>query len=579
MTFSTCLAAGVKSSERLVASCASASDQGDVAFERHGDLLVAWSPCTPWIQAEDDGDVLVVLDGRLHDPSISTLNQAEWLLARYRTRGTAVARDLLGDFVVIVLDRGTQTVLVARDPVGVRPWYQATIGREHAAASDLATLVALPGVDTRINERIAIEYLAAIEESRGETLYRGIRTLRPGHTWYSVGGKATTFPHHRWDLEPELDISWPDAAERCRSVFEEAVRCRVRNDEPATSELSGGLDSSTVVGTLVQLGRKDLMVGRMVFDGPRADERYYSDAVIDHWELRHISAGPWIPERDELQELTEALCRPCPDANFTMFANLHRGLLKMGRRDGLTGLGGDDAFVASGIGSRVVSAVKLRQKAVLGGLASQVVRHPARSWPQILRPTAGFLVAPWRAPRRLPKWVSRRAAVEAALPSRLGGRAERVTGIDAIDERMSNFTSGYNASILQTRAVVGDWLGRRESHPFLDPRFVKATYGLDPWWPTKNGHYRALHVEAFGDRLPTVVAGRLSKADFSEVFWPQVLGDDVLIERVRTGPMRELGWLDNEGLDHLLADAMKGMPNAAIPLSRCISLDRWMRTR
>ncbi len=44
-----------------------------------------------------------------------------------------------------------------------------------------------------------------------------------------------------------------------------------------------------------------------------------------------------------------------------------------------------------------------------------------------------------------------------------------MTGIDAIDERLAPLTSGYDASILEDRAIIGDWLGRRESHPFLDP--------------------------------------------------------------------------------------------------------------
>ena len=578
MTFTTSVAAGAESSGDLARLCETRLEDGQVSLARDGDLLVAWSTHCPWIQTHEEGDVLVVLDGRLHNLPCSTGNQAKGLWERYRTQGTQVARGLLGDFVFIVLDRLKKTLLVARDPVGVRPWYQATASRWHAAASDLATLVALPSVDTRINEHIAIEYLAAVEESRGETLYRGIRTLGPGETWYSTGGRGTTVSHHRWELEPELDLSWEDAAERCRAVFEQAILCRLSADQPVTSELSGGLDSSTVAGTLVQLGRTDLIVGRMVFEGPRADERLYSDAVIEHWGLQHVSVGPWIPEHRELQELTDVLRRPCPDANFTMFANLYRRLLQIGRRDGLTGLGGDDAFVASGIGSRVVSAVKLRRVGLLGELASAAIRHPARSWSQVLRPTAGYVFRPWRGHRRVPAWVTMRAATEGELPARLGRHAQRVTGIDAIDERMSNFTSGYNASILETRAVVGDWLGRRESHPFLDARFVRATYGLDPWWPTRGGHYRALHVAAFGDRLPTVVARRLSKADFAEVFWPQVL-DDRRLGKVRTGPLATLGWLDPRGFDVLVMNAKRGMANSAIPLFRCVSLDRWLRSQ
>lgn len=577
MTFVASVAAGAASAESLHARCAAGVATGDVWLTRHADLAVAWAATSPWIDSHDDGEVLVVVDGRLHDPPSPPVGQAEAVLRRYRAHGVDVARGLLGDFIVIVLDRRARLLLVARDPVGVRPWYHATSGGRHAGASDVATLASLPWVDTAVNEHIAVEYLGAVPESRGETLHRGVHTLRPGETWYVEGGRASTLRHHRWQLAPEMDISWEEAAQRCREVLEEAVRCRLEASGPPTSELSGGLDSSAVVGTAVVLGRRDLTVGRLLFEGDRADERVYSDAVIDHWGLSAISASPWVPSQEEWCELVRQLRRPPPDPNFTMFANLHRRLLGDGRRDGLTGLGGDDAFVAVRIGPRVVSAAKLRQGRVLADLVRWSTRNPARIWPRLVKPTLAYLATPWRGGRH-PGWVTDAAAARAGLEQLLHRRAHPVTGIDAIDERLAPLTSGYDASILEDRAVVADWVGRRDSHPFLDPRFITATYGLDPWWPTRGGHERALQVAAFRDRLPPAVAQRRSKAEFSEVFWPQVLDAGTLTD-VRRGPLHDLGWLDAEGFDRLVADAREGMANAAIPLFRCVALDHWMRTQ
>src|SRR5690606_31125514 len=133
-------------------------------------------------------------------------------------------------------------------------------------------------------------------------------------------------------------------------------------------ELSGGLDSSAVVGTVARSGRGDLLAGRLVFAGPRADERAWSDAVARHWAIPLVSAPPWSPSDDECRELTRRLRRPLPDPHFLMFCGLHEAFLAHGRPEGLTGLGGDDAFVAAGIGSRAVSAVQLRRWRVLGQL-------------------------------------------------------------------------------------------------------------------------------------------------------------------------------------------------------------------
>lgn len=575
MTFVAAVATGAESAEALGKALRARLTAGTVTMVQHGPLAVAWATACPWIQSSDDGELLVVLDGVLHASGSSPGAQAELLRRRYQDRGVNFAQGVLGDFVAIVLDRATGTLLVARDPVGVRPWFQATRGRRHAGASEVATLSSLPWTDTAVDERIAIEYLAAVPESRGATLHRGIKTLRPGCTWRTDGDRHATVQHHHWVIEPELDIPWDHAVERCREVLGKAVRTRLEVMGPPTSQLSGGLDSSSLVGTLALQCKEDVLVGRLVFDGMRADECQYSDAVIKHWRLRALSVPPWIPSEDEQEELGRQLRVPVPDPNFTMFTDLHRSFLREGRRDGFTGLGGDDAFIAYGIGPRVVSAIQLKQIEVLADLGRLAVRTPRTSWSEILRPTLGYLVAPWRT-RRRPKWVSEAAAARVGLAKVIYRRPARVTGVSAIDERLSTFTSGYNAAILEMQSLASDWLGWRSSHPFLDPRFVAATYGLDPSWPTRGGHYRALQVAAFGDRLPSAVADRRSKAEFSEVFWPQTMADHVL-DRTRQGPLADTGWLDEDGFELLVADARRGMANAAIPLARCVALDRWMR--
>ncbi|HKY46733.1 MAG TPA: asparagine synthase-related protein [Acidimicrobiia bacterium] len=575
MTFTASVAAGDNAVTALRALHESGIARGRVSFITHGDLAIAWSEDCRWIDSHDDGNLLILIDGHLHDPPVPRGRQAEMLATRYQAKGIDFATGLLGDFVVIVLDRMTAHLSVSRDPLGVRPWFLATSGNLHSGASDLATLASLPWVQTEVDEPVVIEYLAARSQSRGPTFYRGIRTLRPGETWHRRDQGARTFRHHRWNLQPDPGISFDDAAERCRVLLDEAVRCRLHAGEPATSELSGGLDSSSVVGTIAKLGWSDLAVGRLLFDTPRADERFYSDAVVAHWGIPAVSSPPWLPTPEEGWELTRRLQRPVPDPHFTMFTGLHRLLLQHGRPAGLTGLGGDDAFVSADIASRALSAVYLRQGRVLRELFGGFRGQPSSAWREVVKPTLHRL-APWKG-ARLPPWISNRAANEAGLPQRLREHSVRVTGIPAIDFRIQNLTTGYDAFVLETAAIVNDEAGRRQSHPYLDPRFIEATYGLDPSWPSRGGHTRALQVAAYRDRLPPAVATRRSKVEFSEIFWPQVLVEEIL-RAIRTGPLAERGWLDDTGFEELTLKAQRGMATAAIPLSRCVSVDRWLRS-
>lgn len=570
MSFAIATARGSRAVEALRTTNADQLDEGRVALVQHGDAAVAWSTTCLWVDVHEDGDVLVLVDGIFHG-QIARRGRAAAVAERFRAVGDRFAAGLLGDFVVVVLDKNRRRLLEARDPLGVRPWYQSDSGRLHAAASDVASLVALAWVNTQINERQAIEYLANVWMSRGETLYAGVRTLAPGATWVSRTEGGDTFRHHRWNVEPDVAITWNDAAERCRSVLDEVVKDRLDGSFPATCELSGGLDSSAVVGTVVGLGKPDLLAGRLLFDGPNADERKYSTAVIDHWHVDSIGMPPWMPAPAEWDQLARQLRRPAPTPNFVMFEGLHRAMLAEGRPECLTGLGGDDAFVAMGNGSRIVSSFQLRQYGTLRQVAAWTVRNPRESWREALRPT-------WRRffpEHSTPPWVRKEAAEEAGLTDLLRKRPPAVTGIAAIDERLANVTSGYDASILEEAAALHDVTGRRASHPFLDPRMITATYGLNPWWPTFGGHTRALEVAAFADRLPTPVRERQSKAEFSEIFRTLRPGAAESLE-LRNGALATAGWLDRTGFDALLRSSHSGDAGSAIPLARCVALDRWL---
>ena len=574
MTFTAAVAAGDEAVESLRHHLSPGVSDDSIAWESYEDQAVAWARRSPWLSSHDDGDVLVVLDGRIHEPRVQGVPPAEVLHRRYRAVGTALAEGLLGDFVLLVLDRTRSRLLVARDPLGVRPWYQSGGGPRRAGASDVATLCALPWVDDGVDEDVALGYLAAVAPRHGETLHRGITTLLPGCTWTLDSSGARHRRHHRWVFRPEPRLSWDEAAQRCREVLDQAVRCRIATAGSATSELSGGLDSSAVVGTAMLLGREDLVVGRLLFEGPAADERRYSDAVLEHWGLTAVSAPPWRPSEQESEELTRNLRRPAPDPNFTMFASLLGALRERGRCEGLTGIGGDDAFVSMPLEARVISAAQLRQRAVLLGLAGAARRDPRQAWRQTLRPTLRRL-APWVRPEPV-RYVSASASGWPWLVEQVQTTTPAVTGVRAVDERVENMTSGYKAHILEESALVADHCGWRSSHPYLDPRFITATYGLDPWFAVRDGHVRALQVAAYADRLPELVLRRRSKAEFSEVVLSGGVSDEV-VHRLASGPLAERGMLDRAGFSHVVVGARLGTASAALPLMRAMALDRWLR--
>jgi hypothetical protein len=223
--------------------------------------------------------------------------------------------------------------------------------------------------------------------------------------------------------------------------------------------------------------------------------------------------------------------------------------------------------------SRITSAVQQRRGSVLRPLLRTTLRSPAQAWRETWRPTLRYLSP--RGTPRYPAYITDEAAAEHHLADHFR-RSVRLTGVDAIDARADNLTSGQMSFNLELAALVGDAAGLRSSHPFLDPRVVTAVYGLDPWFPVRGGHYRALQAAAFADRLPASVRDRRTKAEFSEVVWPQALTEKA-VRRITSGPLVQRRWLDLDQFDNILNGARQGQGWAARPLSRAVELDRWLR--
>lgn len=578
MSFLVAVATGPGAVASLDEVLASRRSSGEIKWAAHRGRAVAWSAGHQWVSSFDDGDVLVVLDGQLHTACESGLPPAALLHRRYSDQGANFARGLLGDFVAVVLDRKRSRLIVCRDPLGVRPWYQATQGFHHAGATEVATLCSLDWVDDGVDDAEAVAFLAGVAQSRGLTLHRGISTLAPGSTWCSDERSARTWRHHHWNIHPEPDVGWADGIERCRALIGEAVRCRVRAAGAATSDLSGGLDSSAVVGTVVREGLgDDLIVGRLLFDGPEADERRYSDAVIDHWGLRALSMRPWLPSAEETALLSATLQRPPPPPNFTMSRSLHQAFLNEGRSSGLTGIGGDHAFADISYESRVISALQQGQLAILARSVRQGLRAPTAGWRNQLRPLLRDLAG--RTGGRLPGHISKVAADALGVTSRIKESHHRLTGVRAIDERADEILSGYVTYVLEEGAVVNDLTGWRTTHPFFDPKVIEGLYGLNPWFPVQGRRDRALQVAAFADRLPVEVTRRVSKVHFSDAVWSVALADPEAVRQLTRGPLQERGWLDAEGFEELLTQVAAKRPGAALPVWRAVALDSWLRQR
>lgn len=213
----------------------------------------------------------------------------------YHRWGEDFVDRLVGMFAMAIHERDSGRLVLARDRLGIKPLYLAETPRALRFASSLPALVAAGDVDTSIDPVALHHYLswhAVVPAPR--TMLNGVRKLPPA-TVRVIEPDGSSRERVYWDVRYERDPDkaawtpreWEDAV---LGALRTAVRRRLVADVPVGVLLSGGLDSSLVVGLLAEEGQRDLNTFSIGFEtvaGEEGDEFKYSDVVARQFETRH----------------------------------------------------------------------------------------------------------------------------------------------------------------------------------------------------------------------------------------------------------------------------------------------------
>ena len=169
------------------------------------------------------------------------------VMAAYLKWGAGMLRRIIGDFALSLWDPVEQTLLLARDAFGARALYYQADPKRVLWSSELSVLLDTDGVEQEIDDEYVAGYLTnTVEVWRSP--YKSIRSVQPGHVLMSRDGRLEE--RRFWSPVPKRDIYYksdPEYEDHFRSLFRESVRRRLRSDRPVWSQLSGGLDSSSIV--------------------------------------------------------------------------------------------------------------------------------------------------------------------------------------------------------------------------------------------------------------------------------------------------------------------------------------------
>ena len=306
----------------------------------------------------DDGQVAVVQNGEIFNyvelaadlrrqgVVLKTGSDTEVILRLYEREGISFVSKLNGMFAIAIDDLREDALYLIRDRIGVKPLYLRDDGTRVAFASEIKAILpealsgmAAPAVDLEaIHHYLSFNYIPA-----PWTIWQGIRHVMPG-TWMRLT-RSGAQTQRWWRLadQQERDHDFGAWAEEFMAVLDDATRIRLRADVPWGAFLSGGVDSSTIVGLMARHVDRPVKTFCIGFADPRYDESAFAAEAARRFGCEHTSEIAELNMLDRWPQVLHHLDQPHGDASFMPTLRVSE-LAAKHVKVVLTGDGGDELF-------------------------------------------------------------------------------------------------------------------------------------------------------------------------------------------------------------------------------------------
>lgn len=547
----------------------------------------------------------LVADVRLDAPPAASGSDVQQIAQAYARHGTDCAAHLAGDFAFVLYDAGRW--LAAVDAMGARPLYVARVrGWGVAFASSIRALLAVPEVAAAqcLNEAHIAEWLTLHYTDASSTMYDGISALPPAHTMQlelQAGAEPLLRRYWHYDLDAELRLPSDAAyAERLRGTLTRAVLARARTAQPIAANLSGGLDSSSLVALLqdhaAHLPPIHTFSGR--FTAAEADEGAFVDAVLARGHVTPHSLQP-----EQMNPLLDFDALQAEADEPFLYANYHIQLAagalvrQLGARVWFDGLFGDSA-VTHGEPRRVRQAARgdvlglwrgMRQVQLRQGQPPQVrklvwrylkTHHPLLR--AVREQSAGL-----RGSK--PNPLAQYAYINPALAQRVN-LADRLHSAQnpAHQPRDPGRAAHYRDLVrpLYARMVRGDvWFkwrfGAQSVYPYRDRDVLALCLALPAHLKLRDGYGRYAVRLALAGSLPEVLRWRVGKANMGRALLRGWLQHEAQrVPALLANPGRIAPYVDVAVLRTHYAQMQAGGAGASglgLQVLQVAALDAWLR--
>jgi asparagine synthase (glutamine-hydrolysing) len=276
-----------------------------------------------------------------------TGSDSEVLLALYEIEGDDFVQRLNGMFAFALWDARRRRLLIGRDRLGIKPIYVLQEGRRLAFSTEAKALLSLPGVRTELDRSALADYLHLGYVAAPHCLFKGLRKLPPATLLSVEDGAVREWRYWRVGDRIDREASEAQWIERARAQMERSVAMQMVSDVPIGAFLSGGVDSSAVVGYMARHSDQPIRTYAIGFEGGEAEALYnelpFARQVAQRFGTQHREIVVKPDVVGLLPRLLWHMDEPIADTAF-ITTYLVSEFARQDVKVILSGVGGDELF-------------------------------------------------------------------------------------------------------------------------------------------------------------------------------------------------------------------------------------------
>ena len=565
--------------------------------------VIDLSPVADQPLANEDGSIQIVFNGEIYNyqeirrdlvargHQFRSRSDTETIVHLYEDEGIEAIRRLDGMFALAIWDGRNRRLVLARDRVGKKPLFIYRDGRRLAFASEIKSFFSHPAIPIDIDPDSIPAYLRLGHASSPGTFYRGVESLPPATVLTIDADGATETPRY-WRLPAEAArpaIARVAARRDVARLVTTAVEKRLVSDVPLGAFLSGGLDSSIIVGVMSRLMQQPVKTFSIGFDGDDAyDETAYARMVARHFGTDHAEFRVTPHAIELIDPLIWHHDGPFGDSSAVptyLVAKMTREHVTVA----LTGDGGDEIFAgylrfqAAALAERLPRAAGRGLRAVLGVMPTPM---SDRHWLARAQRFARFVDLPladrldsWSSPflQSVDDWLA--PDFRRSLRPTRSREAEAAAGLSPLARVLRQNFEGYLVDDLLVKADRCSMANALEVRsPFLDRALTEYVMALPDGYKLAGRQRKVILREAFADMLPVPVQRR-GKMGFGVPLARWFAGElrSYVSEVLRPQSAKYRAYVSGTMVEDLLTRHFEGRENRAQELWTLMCFERWLQ--